>query len=64
MMGFAADVVGETDPCPVDLVGRVAPQLLEDLDALGDTGGVRRLALGFETAAGIDGDAAADVGVA
>ena len=46
--GRAADVVGERDARAVDLVGRLAAQLLEQLDALRDAGGTRRVALGLQ----------------
>src|SRR5690606_36764852 len=62
--GGAADVVGEADACAVDLVVRLAAQLLEDLDALRHAGRTRRMALGLEAAAGVDRLPAAHVVVA
>src|SRR5690606_17711387 len=40
-----AHVVCETPPSTVDLVRRIPPQLLEELDALGHAGGARRVSL-------------------
>jgi hypothetical protein len=46
--------VRKRPPRAVDLIGRGAPKLLEELDALGDAGRAGRVALGLQPAAGVD----------
>ena len=50
----------QADAGALDLaITRFAPDLIEDLDGLGDPGGAHRVPLGLEAAAGVDRDAAA-----
>jgi hypothetical protein len=65
--GFAADhaaaVVGHTGFRALDLaLAGEALELEPDLVGLGAAGRANRVALGEEAAAGVDGDAAADLG--
>ena len=61
--GGTTDVVRECDTRAVDLVGRLAAQLLEQLDALRDAGGARRMALGLQPAARVHGEPPAHRGL-
>ena len=51
----AAHVLGQAEFRPPDLPRpRLSAELLDDLDGQGDTGRADRMALGFQTAAGVD----------
>src|SRR5690625_1694139 len=59
--GGAADVVCQSNSCPLNLVFGVTAKLVEQFVALRHSGRARRVALGLETTTRIDRDRTADV---